>query len=204
MAPDWKNEDGETFEQHAETLLQPLYPWFVRDLADAHGKPLNDQRVLEIGCGPGFLNGPLIDVGCSLVVELDISHQMLIKAKNRIKPDQTLLIQADSGALPFSSAKFSLVFSRGSIFFWEDLSLCFREISRVLKPGGMALIGGGYGISTPEELVAPVKEHARQSDRKKDIPRIDIESLVEKTSSFFSRVELIQARGRGFWLKCQK
>ncbi len=204
MVQDWKNENGDTFEQHAEALLKPLYPWFVRDLENAFGKPLAGQKVLEIGCGPGFLNQPIVAAGCSLIAELDISHQMLLKVKNRMVNEHTILIQGDSFSLPFLSEKFSLVFSRGSVFFWKDLAVSFSEISRVMLPDGMALIGGGYGISTPDELVAPVKVHARQSNRKNDIPRIDKDSLMEKISHFFSGIELIQAPGRGFWLKCKK
>ena len=58
---------------------------------------------------------------------------------------------ADVHALPFRDNSFDLVISRGSIFFWRDQSTALREIVRVLKPGGYAFIGGGYGRLLPKE-----------------------------------------------------
>jgi SAM-dependent methyltransferase len=46
-----------------------------------------------------------------------------------------------------------LVVSRGSIFFWEDLGKAFAEILRVLKPGGIAFIGGGFGSTRIEDEI---------------------------------------------------
>jgi hypothetical protein len=39
----------------------------------------------------------------------------------------------------------NLVVSRGSFFLWESLSRGFSECMRVLRPGGMAYIGSGFG-----------------------------------------------------------
>lgn len=47
--------------------------------------------------------------------------------------------------LPFEDNSVDLVVSRGSVYFWNDLPQVFREICRVLAPGGQAFIGGGFG-----------------------------------------------------------
>jgi SAM-dependent methyltransferase len=51
----------------------------------------------------------------------------------------------DVKAVPFERESMNLVVSRGSFFFWENLTRGFVECRRVLKPGGMAYIGGGFG-----------------------------------------------------------
>jgi len=47
-------------------------------------------------------------------------------------------------ALPLPDDDIRLVVSRGSIPFWDDHATAFREIYRVLKPGGVAFVGGGF------------------------------------------------------------
>ena len=58
---------------------------------------------------------------------------------------------ADVHSLPFPDNSFDLVVSRGSIPFWRDHRLAAREIMRVLRPGGVALVGGGSGRLMPKE-----------------------------------------------------
>jgi len=48
--------------------------------------------------------------------------------------------------MPLPSESVDLVFSRGSIFFWDDPAQGLQEVYRVLRPGGEAMIGGGRGI----------------------------------------------------------
>ena len=57
----------------------------------------------------------------------------------------------DVHAIPAGEETFDLVVSRGSYHFWNDLPAAFREIFRVLKPGGIAYIGGGYGSRSDQE-----------------------------------------------------
>ncbi|MBC7343666.1 MAG: methyltransferase domain-containing protein, partial [Clostridia bacterium] len=42
---------------------------------------------------------------------------------------------------------FTLPGKQGFGVFWENLEKAFKEIHRVLAPGGIAYIGGGFGTS---------------------------------------------------------
>jgi UDP-N-acetylglucosamine:LPS N-acetylglucosamine transferase len=42
---------------------------------------------------------------------------------------------------------------RGGLFFWEGQAPILRESYRVLKAGGVAVMGGGFGAKAPNELV---------------------------------------------------
>jgi SAM-dependent methyltransferase len=53
-------------------------------------------------------------------------------------------------ALPLRSETAALVVSRGSIFFWDDPIAGLREVYRVLRVGGKAMVGGGLGTAYPE------------------------------------------------------
>jgi SAM-dependent methyltransferase len=204
MTTDWKNEPGDHFEAHAEKLLQPIYPWLLEDLKASFSRQLTGRSILEIGCGPGFMMPVFTAAGLIEIIGVDLSLPMLKKARSRSDLQKTSLVQANVSALPFVDENFDLVYSRGSVFFWHDLSDCFKEIYRVLKPGGMAFIGGGYGLSTPSELIGPIKEHSMNSSKKSSIPRIEIATLLDEARICFPNPEILSAPNRGFWLKCLK
>jgi ubiquinone/menaquinone biosynthesis C-methylase UbiE len=59
----------------------------------------------------------------------------------------------DVHALPYEEGAVNLIVSRGSMFFWDDLENAFREIYRVLSPGGATYLGGGFGSAVLREQV---------------------------------------------------
>lgn len=67
-------------------------------------------------------------------------------------------------AMPLPSESVDLVFSRGSIFFWDDPAKGVREVYRVLRPGGEAMLGGGKGSKNPRwaEAKPDLEDHPEQ------------------------------------------
>ena len=47
----------------------------------------------------------------------------------------------DIAALPFASATFDRVFTINTIYFWPDLALALAELARVIRPGGVLVLG---------------------------------------------------------------
>lgn len=199
MTTDWKNEDARHFEMHALASLQPLYRWFVKDIEQATGQTVVDQNILDIGCGPGFMLEALIQAGAASVTGADLSFSMLTVAASSGRGRGANLFQADVTNLPLVPGKFDVVFSRGSVFFWPDLASALRGIASTLRPGGTAVIGGGYGLSTPQELVDDVRKE-RVSGQGGGIPRIDLEHLLAIARQSGGKAEIRAGAGRGFWL----
>ncbi len=199
MITDWKNEDAKHFEMHAFASLRPLYHWFVKDIEQAIGQTVTGRSVLEIGCGPGFMLEALVKAGATNVTGADLSFSMLNAAVSSGRSRGANLFQADVTSLPLMPGKFDVVFSRGSVFFWPDLKSALSGIARTLCPGGTAIIGGGYGLSTPQQLV-DIARNERSSDHGKGIPRIDLEYLLALTQQAGGKAEIKAASGRGFWL----
>ena len=50
------------------------------------------------------------------------------------------VLRASVAELPFKSEQFDAVTAFETVYFWPDLPQCFREVYRVLKPGGTFLI----------------------------------------------------------------
>jgi ubiquinone/menaquinone biosynthesis C-methylase UbiE len=118
--------------------------------------------VLELGCGTGRLLFPLARVGRP-VVGVDRSPAMLARARGRRARQRTAprpaLIRGDITALPCASATFGLVVAPygmlQSLLSDADLDCALREMSRVLRPGGLA------GIDLVPELPAWKEYHRK-------------------------------------------
>ncbi|MBR2685559.1 MAG: class I SAM-dependent methyltransferase [Erysipelotrichaceae bacterium] len=98
-------------------------------------------RMLEVPVGTGILTMPLYqglpkaDITC-----LDYSEDMMASAKEKAKAfgiQNITFLQGDVGALPFDSNSFDLVLSLNGFHAFPDKEKAYREILRVLKPGGI-------------------------------------------------------------------
>ena len=101
-----------------------------------------NQRVLEIGFGPGVGIQMLArQTPRGMVAGIDISELMLSVAEKRnqaaIQAGRVLLQQGRAEEIPFADMTFEHVFSSNSIHFWPDPIANLGEVLRVLKPGGM-------------------------------------------------------------------
>lgn len=99
------------------------------------------ERVLDFGCGTGDLIVRLLErEKAKIVVGADITPGMLkragqVLASARALP-QSRLAHADGEQLPFASRSFDLVVSAFVMRNVGDRASAYREIARVLKPGG--------------------------------------------------------------------
>jgi len=94
--------------------------------------------VAELCCGQGealSLLADRIDEG----VGVDISLAMLETAADRHRDGPFSFLQADATRLPLDDARFDCVFMFGGIHHVADRRGLFREVHRILKPGGRFL-----------------------------------------------------------------
>jgi ubiquinone/menaquinone biosynthesis C-methylase UbiE len=97
----------------------------------------NTGRILDVGCGTGMLLGPLGE-RARVVVGVDMSVKMLRMAKKRAS--SAFLVLADADHLPFANGSFDVVISVTLLQNMPDPSKTVREVARVLKPNGVAII----------------------------------------------------------------
>ena len=117
---------------------------------------LQRGRCLDVGCGAADLDVVLAKITQMTILGLDIDKAKLTKARTKVEraglADRISFIHGDVHKMPLETGSFDVVISRGSYPFWKDRTVAMREILRVLKPGGVALIGGGKGFYFPEPL----------------------------------------------------
>ena len=99
---------------------------------------LQPQVVLDLGSGTGLSTKALRQRYPVQVVAFDVSSAMLRQAGKQ----QSLLrrfqrVQGDAHRLPFRSDTVDLVFSNLLLEWCHDPDQVFREIRRVMKPGGL-------------------------------------------------------------------
>lgn len=108
------------------------------------GIVLQDKKILDIGSGLGGLPLYVAKRYMAHVTGIEINPWMVEESRRRIPPELTssvdfVLIHEDQ-LLPFADASFDIVCSKGVLTHVEDKGVLFKEVFRVLKPGGLFII----------------------------------------------------------------
>lgn len=101
------------------------------------------DRVLDLGCGPGFGIAELLDrVGATgSIVGVDRSPQMLSAAARRCAGHRNVTLhEADVAALPVDDAAFDRALSVQVIEYVPDVTAALAELRRVVRPGGRVVV----------------------------------------------------------------
>jgi ubiquinone/menaquinone biosynthesis C-methylase UbiE len=113
------------------------------------------ERILDIGCGTGV--GALFmarEFPHARVRGIDISEEMVREAKSKVglDPEGRIAFKvADAAALPYDDDSFDLVAQ-------VNMPPFFAEMTRVLRPGGYAIVAASWGDVTPFYTPAQVLE----------------------------------------------
>jgi len=98
-------------------------------------------RILEIGCGLGTDGAQFAKAGADYT-GIDLTQAAVGLAKRRFELDQlpgTFQV-ADAERLDFPDDAFDVVYSHGVLHHTPDTAAAVREIHRVLRPGGRAVV----------------------------------------------------------------
>ena len=125
-----------------EGFLSPGGPEEVAALLA--GETLAGKRVLDIGSGVGGIDALLVARHhAGEVVGIDVEPLLVESARSLIArrglSDRVSFRLVDPGPLPFADASFDVVFSKDAIVHIPDKPALYREVLRVLRPGGRFL-----------------------------------------------------------------
>ncbi|CAN5281660.1 class I SAM-dependent methyltransferase [soil metagenome] len=111
---------------------------YAADIARRVGA-LKPARVLETAAGTGIVTRALRDAlsADAQLTATDLNPPMLDVAATKIRSGERVVFQAaDAQALPFVDASFDAVVCQFGIMFYPDKPKSYREVHRVLAPGG--------------------------------------------------------------------
>lgn len=156
------------YELHARfsTNRRGWHPWIFDQL-----KSPSNARILEVGCGPGFLwthNAERIPARWEVTLS-DFSPGMVGAARERLSKIEATFdfVVCDVQAIPFGDREFDAVIANHMLYHVPDRKRAFAEIRRVLKPGGRlyAAANGRGDKGNISELACRVNPNAFQKKR---------------------------------------
>ena len=188
----------------------PLYPAFAKQMVQDYG--ITKGVCVEVGCGPASFSMELAKITALTIYALDIDPSSVRLAS--ILVDEAKLtgrvipLEGDAQNMPFKDEFADLVFSRGSIPFWKDREAGVRECYRILKPGGVAYVGGGFSRLLDPAVREPIararmeqmKEHPDASFRPlNDLDKVALRAGIPADQFRFSHEPIA-----GWWLEIRK
>jgi 2-polyprenyl-3-methyl-5-hydroxy-6-metoxy-1,4-benzoquinol methylase len=127
-ASQYDTNDNKTRDLEAKSLREILHA-------------INVDRCLEIGCGTGKNTQWLVEKA-KHVTAVDLSEEMLAKAKARINSDRVTFRQADLATeWVFAEGLYNLVVFSLVLEHIEHLEPVVEKVAHVLQPGGYMYIG---------------------------------------------------------------
>lgn len=137
-----------------------LSPGGAEEVAEiVRGLDLSDKALLDVGFGTG---GPAIALvknhRAARVVGIDVEAQLCerarINADNAGVADSIELRIVEPGPFAFDDESFDVVFSKDSMVHIEDKPALFRQVMRVLRPGGVFVASDWLSGEDPAGLEA--------------------------------------------------
>lgn len=117
----------------AESRLKT--PWILEKIKEANLLS-KDTKVLDVGCGAGFLSNELAQNKLS-VTGVDLSLDSLAVARAHDATGSVVYMPADAYHLPFPDHSFDVVTAMDFLEHVDHPDVVIKEISRVLKPNGL-------------------------------------------------------------------
>jgi ubiquinone/menaquinone biosynthesis C-methylase UbiE len=194
----------------AKTVFAPIYPVIARNAMTVTG--ITRGVCLDLGSGPAMLAMAVAREAPQMqVIAFDFSPDARqIALENIAEAHLSERIRYETGdvhAMPFEDGFADLIVSRGSMFFWKDLSGAFREILRILAPGGATYIGGGFGnLALKEQIIAEMLKRDPTWDcyAKKKTDADGIRRFEEMFAELGCRTYRIIDDDSGFWIVLSK
>jgi ubiquinone/menaquinone biosynthesis C-methylase UbiE len=150
----------------------------------------NSSRVLEVGVGTGVVSLLMArEATEGRITGIDLSEGMLRFAADKARREGLSgnfeLQRMDAEAMQFPDGEFDSVVSLYALRHFPNPLTALREIRRVLKPGGCAVIGVGSGpslfsLQAPKQILVRLLDLPRRLSGRQLVACRFIDGLVEK------------------------
>ena len=189
-----KNMEGFIARWYAKNTAANMHAF--REEAARYAERLADgAAILEVAPGPGYLAIELAKLGRFRVAGVDYSHTFVGICRDNAKTAGVAagFVQGDAARLPFANEAFDFLICRAAFKNFGDPVGAMREMHRVLRPGGEAVIvdmrKGANDREIAEEVAAMkqgwldamLTRFALRSLRARAYTREDFERMIAET-----------------------
>ena len=124
-------------------------------------------RILDVGCGTGYLLGRLAVRApqAQVLAGIDAAPAMIEVARAAAADDRMRFVAGTAEQLPWPAATFDLVVSTTSFDHWADQRAGLAECARVLAPGGRLVLADLFSALLLPTLLAGRRGKARTRQR---------------------------------------
>lgn len=125
------------------------------------------ERILDVGCGTGYLLGRLAArvPQAEVLAGIDAAPAMIEVARAAAADDRLSFVAGTAERLPWPAATFDLVVSTTSFDHWADQRAGLAECARVLAPGGCLVLTDLFSALLLPTLLASRRGKARTRRR---------------------------------------
>lgn len=109
---------------------------------------LRGLRLLDLGCGFGWFCRWARDQGAAQVLGIDVSENMLARARTTTPDQAVTYVRADMERLDLPEAAFGLAYSSLALHYVEDLANLLTAVHRALVPGGHLIFSVEHPLFT--------------------------------------------------------
>lgn len=179
------SRQADTFGASAAVAEAPLTERFLAAMA-----PAAEGVLLDVACGPGILTAALA-AKAEEVAAFDLTPEMLERARMRCAAAGRRNVrfqEGDARRLPYPERHFDGVVTRLSVHHMQEPERALGEIFRVLKPGGLFVLGDN--VSSEDREASDLHnaiEVLRDPSHVRMLPPSELVALVERAGFAITR-----------------
>ncbi len=187
------NNIAENYDDWYATSMGHFVDEVETQLAFKLFKPEKGMKILDVGCGTGNFSIKLAKMGV-YVTGIDISNKMLLIAREKVKNMglDVKFKKMDVYDIAFPDNHFDDVISMATFEFIKQPQRAFQEMMRILKPGGLMLIGtihknSPWGALYKKQVRQDPDSIYRFADFKtlEDLESLDCKNLIKSGQCLF-------------------
>lgn len=148
-----EGQEGEDLLNKMDKGHTPIALWSYNNI-----EIMEDDVTLDIGCGSG-LNVKRQQEKSPNAKSFGIDYSSTCVKKSKLLNKELVdsgdieIIEADVQKMPFRDNTINVATAFSTVFFWPNVVNCFKEVKRVLKPGGKFYIIQGLNGVYDETLM---------------------------------------------------
>ena len=190
------SEEGKELADKMNEYHYPLTSWGLEIVQIS-----NSDTILDIGCGGGRTMSMLAEkVPDGKVSGIDHSPDCVTWSaeynQTLVKEGRVEVFHASVEKMPFQDNYFNLVVAVETIYFWPNILDSFKEVHRILKPGGKFLIVNEMYLS---KAFREKNEEHMATERMTIYSPEQLEQLLKDAGFTDVSIDLVESKN---WLRC--